>query len=478
MSKVRYRAMATLGLVLSGVLVLSACSGPTSTSTSSSTNKAAAKTAKQITVWTTDDQPSRLAADKANYAGFTNATGIKVNTVAVSEDQFNQQLVSAAAANKLPDVVAGMSPTMMGSLDVNHASNSAAMQAVVDKLGSSTFNKRAIELSSSKGKLLGVPAYGWLQFIYYRKDLLKKQGLPEPNTYQNLLSDAKALTTKGRAGIVAATGAGDAFTEQTFEEIALANNCQLVNSAGDITFDSKQCVGALSFYKNLITEASVPGKQDVQTTQANYLAGKAAMVIWSTYLLPSLTGSKPGTKPACTECQSNPAYLAENSGVVPALLGPDGKTPAQFAQVVSWGITKTANAPAAEQFIEYMLTTGYKTDMAQGPEGRFPAHSGTQSEPTKYSDIWATLPLGGLEGQTTSKVFGPDMVKAISNGLDATTRWAIAEGQTALLGAMAGPTPVANAVNAVVTGTATPAAAAQQAATKLRQLQSSIKANG
>ena len=64
------------------------------------------------------------------------------------------------------------------------------------------------------------------------------------------------------AGIVAATKPGDSFTQQTFEYLAVANNCQLVDQAGAITLTSKPCVDTFQFYVDLIREASVQGAQD------------------------------------------------------------------------------------------------------------------------------------------------------------------------------------------------------------------------
>ncbi len=54
-----------------------------------------------------------------------------------------------------------------------------------------------------------------------------------------MLAAAKALERPGMAGFVGANIAGDAFTEQTFEQVGLANGCQLVDDSGKVTFDSR-----------------------------------------------------------------------------------------------------------------------------------------------------------------------------------------------------------------------------------------------
>ena len=72
---------------------------------------------------------------------------------------------------------------------------------------------------------------------------------------------------------------------QTFEHLALGNDCQLVDDAGKVTIDSQQCVESLKFYGDLVSKYSVSGGQDVDTTRASYFAGQAAMTIWSTFIL-------------------------------------------------------------------------------------------------------------------------------------------------------------------------------------------------
>ena len=83
----------------------------------------------------------------------------------------------------------------------------------------------------------------------------------------------------------------------------------------------------------------MPGAQDVDTTRATYFSGKAAMVVWSSFLLDEMAGLRNDALPTCPECKADPAYLAKNSGIVTAIAGPDGQ-PAQFGEITSWAITK------------------------------------------------------------------------------------------------------------------------------------------
>ena len=202
---------------------------------------------------------------------------------------------------------------------------------MIDNLGADTFSEKAIELVSRDGVATGVPSDGWGQLLIYRKDLFDKAGLEAPATLDDVRAAAEQLNGDGMAGITLATAAGDGFTAETFEHVALAEGCQLVDDAGDVTFDSPECVEALRYYGDLASNYSVEGAQDVDSTRGTYFAGRAAMMFWSPFLLDGMAGLRDDTKPSCPECKKNPAFLAENSGLVGPLAGSGGE-PSQFGR--------------------------------------------------------------------------------------------------------------------------------------------------
>ena len=302
-----------------------------------------------------------------------------------------------------------------------------------------------------------------MQLLVYRQDLFDKAGLGTPATYDDVLAAAQALDSPEVAGFVGANVAGDAFTSQTFEEIGLGNNCQMVNDDGDVTFDSPECVEGLNFYGTLQQDYSVNGAQDVDTTRASYFAGQAAMLIWSSFILDEMAGLRNDALPTCPECKKDPAFLAKNSGVVTSIQGPSGSEPATFGEITSWTITSDASTDPAKQFIEYMMSTGYEPWIAIAPEGKIPVRAGDKPGATNYSDAWADMPVGVDTKAPLSDFYGPEVIDALTAGADSLQRWAIPQGQGDLLGAIQGEQPVANAVNEVSNGTPAEEAAKQAA---------------
>jgi multiple sugar transport system substrate-binding protein len=460
----RARAAALLATVATVAASLAACGSDDDGDGGSS--------AKSITVWIEEDLPDRVAATQTIVDAFTKDTGIKVELVAVAEDQFNQILTSNAAAGKLPDVIGGLPLGQVRTLSANELLDTDATGEVIDDLDAGTFSDSALELTSDGDTHLAVPSESWVQLLLYRKDLFDQAGLAAPTTYDDALAAARALDSGDVAGFVGANVAGDAFTEQTFEEIGLGNDCQLVDDSGEVTFDSDECVEALDFYGQLQQNYSVTGAQDVDTTRASYFAGQGAMLIWSSFILDELAGLRNDALPTCAECKDDPAFLAKNSGVVTSIQGPSGSEPATFGEITSWTITADSATDPAKKFVEYMMTDGYEPWIAIAPEGKIPVRSGNSPDSTEYSDAWAGMNVGVDTKAPLSQFYGQDVIDALTTGTDTLSRWAIPQGQGDLLGAIQGEQPVANAVNEVANGT-DPADAAKEAADAIRAVQDS-----
>ncbi|MFJ6027906.1 ABC transporter substrate-binding protein [Pseudarthrobacter sp. NPDC092424] len=431
--------------------------------------------AEAITVWTADTLPDRVAKTKEIIAKFTEETGVEVELVGVPEDQFNQVLTSSAAAGDLPDVIGSISLAQVRTLAANDLVDPAANKAVVETLGEDTFTPRALELTRDGDEQLSVPDSSWQQLLYYRKDLFDKAGITAPKTYDDIKAAAEKLDSPELAGLVAANKPGEAFTQQTFEHIAQGNGCEMVNDQGDITFDSPECVRALEFYRDTLKNYSVPGAQDVDTVRAAYFSGKAAMAIWSTFILDEMAGLRDDAMPTCPECKADPAFLAKNTGVVTGIQGPDGDQPAQFGEVVSWTITEGSATESAQKFVEYFMSTGYADWLSIAPEGRLPVRAGNADNGTEYADKWKDMPAGVDRKEPLGKFYSEDVLSILQKGPDELKRWGITQGQGDLVGAALGELPVAKAVSDVTSGGVDPEKAAKQAAETLRSIQGSLK---
>jgi multiple sugar transport system substrate-binding protein len=429
---------------------------------------------KTITVWSEENQPDRVKVTQDIIAGFTEKTGIKVDLVPVDDTQVAQLTASAALSGKLPDVMGGVPLSIVRQFQSQGLLDTDAAATVVEDLGPDTFVPSTLALDKDGDTQLAVPDSAFAQILVYRKDLFEKAGLNPPTTYDDLEKAAKALTTGGNYGITLATDASDVFTSQTFESLALGNDCQLVNEDGTVGLDSDNCQKTWDLYADLAQNDSPEGTQTVDTTRASYFAGQAAMVDWSTYILDELAGLRNDALPTCPECQTDPTFLAKNSGIVTSIQGPDGGAGSTYGEAVSWVITKNANVDASTQFVEYMMNEGYLDWIGLAPEGKFPLRTGDATDPAKFTDGWKNLQAGVDTKKTLSEVYDADTITALEGIPAAINRWAIPQGQGALLGPVNTELPIAKAVADLGSDSATAQQAAQSATEAVQQLEAKL----
>ncbi|MGX5187689.1 ABC transporter substrate-binding protein [Streptomyces avermitilis] len=443
--------------------------------TSCSSSTGPGKPDREITVWSQENLPDRVAATQKVIDGFEKKTGIKVHLVGVDEGQMPQLIMSAAAAGNLPDVIGAAPMGQTWQMYTNGLLNTDIPREIIGELGRDTFNVNALDLTSDGNTSLGVPSDAWLQLLVYRKDQFDKAGLSAPDTYASALKAAKELTTKGHDGMSAATDPGDVFTSQSFESLALANNCQLVDNNHDVAIDSPQCAVAFNTYDKLAREYGAPGTQTVDSTRATYFAGRSSMVIWSSFLLDELAGLRKDALPSCPQCKQNPEYLSRSSGIVTALKGPDATKPAQFGEITSWVTTKTAETAASREFIEYMMGAGYESWFGMAPEGKIPVRHGTAAQPEKYLDAWRHSDLGVDTRKPLDKVYSDQLLTQLADGVTNMRRWGITQGEGALVGATNGELPVPKAIGAMTSGQTSPAEAAREADDEVAALKKSLQ---
>ena len=255
--------------------------------------------------------------------------------------------------------------------------------------------------------------------------------------------------------------------------MALAKGCELVDDGGTVTIDSPECVDALTYYGDLASNFSVEGNQDVDSTRGTYFAGRAAMMFWSPFLLDGMAGLRADTKPSCPECKKNPAYLAENSGLV-GPLSSEGGEPSQFGSVSGFAIGETDNVDASKDVVEYLMTDGYVRWLGLSPQGKYPVRAGDAEDPEKFKTAWAELESGVDTKAPLSKFYDQASIDSLGEGVDNFERWAFAQGQGPLLGALAGEQPLAGAVAAVVGG-ADPAEELAKAKASIEEIQTGLE---
>ena len=224
--------------------------------------------------------------------------------------------ISGGAAT--PDVFMG---------DVIWPAQFAAHQLAVplsDYLPSSYWQQFApglVQGATYKGKVYGSPLFEDQGFLFYRKDLLQKENLPVPQTWEQLQSDATKLVKAGlvKYGFVWQGASYEGLTCNFMEYLTDAGGTVTNSAYTKATLDSAAAGKAATFMRSLITSGATPSavttfKED--QAMATFAGGQSAFLRnWDyAYSVSQTKGSssvigKVGVAPLPTfQGQSYPGY--------------------------------------------------------------------------------------------------------------------------------------------------------------------------
>ena len=383
-----------------------------------------------IRFWTTEEQPERLAKQEEMAAQFEAETGVAVEVIPVTESDLGTRATAAIAAGDLPDVIYHTLQYALPWAEAGILDTEAATD-VIEDLGAGTYASGALEMAAVEGGYASVPVDGWTQMIVYRKDLFDDAGLEAPTSYANVLAAVEALhSPPDLYGFVAATKVDENFMSQVLEHVFLANGVSPVSADGFAPFEEGPTIEVLDFYK-AIAKASPPGELFWQQSRELYFAGKAAMIIWSPFILDELAGLRDSAPPTINDDPTS-TELASKTGIVTNFSGPSNPDGAAWADIRYFGITSDADTDAAMDFVKFSMDEGYTQTLSIAPEGKFPVRKGTADDPSKFEAAWAALPVGVDRKAPLGDLYAQEMIDEIVGGLDVAQRWGVAEGQLAL----------------------------------------------
>lgn len=390
--------------------------------------------AEKLRLWTTEEQPDRLKKQQQLAEDFTKKTGKKVDVIAVTESELGERATAAFAAGDLPDIIYHPLQFTLPWTEAGILDSGAATDAI-DQIGKESFAKGALSMAQTEDEYAAVPVDGWTQMVIYRKDLFAEKGLAPPTSFAAIAKAIDALHNPPELyGFVAATKVDENFMSQVLEHVFLANDVSPVNKDGFQKFDEKKTIEALEFYKKL-AKASPQGELYWKQSRELYFAGKAAMIIWSPFILDELAGLRDSAPPTINQDPTSRA-LADKTAIVTKLSGPSNPNGAAWADMRYFGVTADADIDFAIEFIKYSLSDGYTRTLAIAPEGKFPVRRGDDQDGEKYVKAWSKLPVGVDRKAPLTELYPQEMISEIVNGLSVAQRWGVQEGQLALTSKM------------------------------------------
>ncbi len=276
-----------------------------------------------------------------------------------------------AAADRIPDMLA-----LGGLVDLTERYNAWE--------GSAGIEPNLMESATIDGQIYGIPAFLFVDWLYYRKDWFDEAGLEPPTTWDELREVAIALTDaeNDRYGFGLRGGDGG---QGAVQNIMRAWGGLSADENGVPVIDREKAIEAIAFYAGLFTTdkvvpPSAPNDSYSQIMQA-FRTGQTAMVLHHTGSLAEISADlEPNVEFGTVMVPAGPAMRVQ--GVAPLYNGmckeDNGDT--------SWAwLTEWASPDAA---VALLQATGY-----------FPASSEAAADPRItdepiYAAAIEAIPIG------------------------------------------------------------------------------------
>jgi multiple sugar transport system substrate-binding protein len=421
----RYRAAGgALVAVAVSALALSACGSSSGGSGSSSGGSALGSATSGTIVW---------SASPIAGSGSTDTRTVLINAFEKQYPKIHVNLVSAptntdtnratlateiSGGSTTPDVFMGdvIWPAQFGAHEL-----ALPLSKYLPKSYFAQFASGLIQGASYKGQVYGSPLFEDQGFLYYRKDLLTKEHMSVPTTWEQLESDAQKLQKAGlvKYGFVWEGASYEGLTCDFMEYLTDAGGTATNSAYSKATLDSAAAVRAVTFMRSLVTSGVTPSSittfQEPQAMDV-FAGGQAAFLrnwdyaysVADTPATSKIVGDV-GVAPLPTFAgQSYPGY--SNIGGWNMYINPHSKHVAADLTFIKWLASPAAQDILATKYSEIPTTTAVRDSQAVislnpvlaivGKTRLVPRPAGTPNYPALSTAIYTNV-SSALAGSVT-----------------------------------------------------------------------------
>ena len=449
-------------LAAAGVLALAAC-GSSGGSSSSTGALGGGSTSSSTTVASPTSSATGSAtsgsivwsASPLSGTGANDARTVLINAFEKQYPNIHVTLVSAPTdtdtnrATLATEISGGSSTPDVFMGDVIWPAQFGAHQLAVPLstyLPASYWSKFApglVKGATYQGKVYGSPLFEDQGFLYYRKDLLAKEHLPVPTTWEQVESDSVKLVHAGlvKYGFVWEGDSYEGLTCNFMEYLTDAGGAPTNTTYTTATLNSPAAVKAITFMRSLITSGASPAAVTTfQEPQAmnTFGGGNAAFLrnwdyAYESAITPSsggkLTASQVGVAPLPTfQGQSYPGY--SNIGGWNMYVNPHSTHIAADLTFIQWLSGATAQDILSEKYGFISTVSSVRSDpkvigsnpvFAVVPKTKLtPRPAGTPNYPALSTAIYQNV-NGALAGSSSAASASSSMQSAASTALSSTS---------------------------------------------------------
>jgi len=346
---------------LAAAAALSACGSNTGRSGTQSSGSATANSNVTISQWYHQYGEAGTQQAVQRYAkAYTKA---KV-AVQWTPGDYDKKVGAALLTGSGPDVFeAGNGP----SIDQIQGGQVVPLDGLLGD-AASDFNSALIQRMTYKGKLYGIPQVIDTQMLVYRKSLLAKAGIQPPQTFDELVSAAKKLTTKDVKGLfVGNDGGGGVLAGPTLWSVG----ADYLTQDNKIGFDDPNVAVAFGRLHELFTSGSLLlGAPTDWSDPSAFTQGLTAMQWTGLWTFPELQKA-----------------FGDDFGVLPwpkfsASVGAPSVPIGAYGSAVS---AKSKHVAAAKDYVKWLWVdqTDFQLDFAQSYGFHIPARKSLATKADK-----------------------------------------------------------------------------------------------
>lgn len=278
-------AHVVIGLAVAASLIATACSS--SKKSSSGNGGGGSISGQTITYWASNQAPT-VAQDaqvlQPELDKFKQQTGVTVKLQVIDWAHLQNKILAATTSGQGPDVL-NIGNTWAPSLQATGAFmpfDAAAFNAIG---GKDQFVASSLATGGTPGQdPTSVPLYGLAYGLYYNKAMFAAKNLQPPASWQDVVSDAKALTDTSK-GVYGMALEGGSYTENVhFAFIFGEQNGGSLFDGDKATFTSPGVIAGIKQYVDLMGSDKVVNPGNAQYSKGpeavtDFAKGKAAMVM-------------------------------------------------------------------------------------------------------------------------------------------------------------------------------------------------------
>ncbi|HZU67742.1 MAG TPA: sugar ABC transporter substrate-binding protein [Ktedonobacteraceae bacterium] len=281
----KHKLLAILAPLTLLVMVLAACGGGGGGSGNANSGN--------LTIWAMGTEGDNLKVLANDFMKQNPNIHITVQSIPWSDA--HSKLLTAVEGNQTPDIA------QMGTTWMAEFAKTGALDTTPSSFNPSDFFQSAWNTTVYNGQSYGVPWYVDTRVLFYRTDIAQKAGITSPpQTWQQLLADAKAMQQKGGAKY------GISLQSNDWEEwlpLVWQAGGRVYNN-NQFTFNTSPVVQALAYYQQFFKQGLTPMTEPPNFDVAQgFVSGSTPMFIsgpWEISLIQQEGGAAMNGKWAIT----------------------------------------------------------------------------------------------------------------------------------------------------------------------------------